>query len=319
MMKAVIPVAGLGTRMLPATKSIPKEMLPIVDRPLIQYIVEECAQAGVEEIILVTHSSKNSIADHFDTSFELENMLEQRIKNKLLEEVRSICPDNVKIVQIRQGHALGLGHAICCARPVIGNNPFIVLLPDVLLNAHYCDPQHDNLSAMIKRFEKTERSQIMVEPVPMSQVQQYGVVDCEGVFCPQGNWAPIRRIVEKPNPEDAPSNLSVVGRYVFSEAIWELLDGLPAGVGGEIQLTDAIDLLLKKEVAEAYTLVGKSHDCGNKLGYMKAFVEYGLHNSALKEEFTSWMQDFCEKTLLPKTEVIEEDEVSEAQKIVAIF
>lgn len=318
-MKAVIPVAGLGTRMLPATKSIPKEMLPIVDRPLIQYIVEECAQAGVEEIILVTHSSKNSIADHFDTSFELENMLEQRIKNKLLEEVRSICPDNVKIVQIRQGHALGLGHAICCARPVIGNNPFIVLLPDVLLNAHYCDPQHDNLSAMIKRFEKTERSQIMVEPVPMSQVQQYGVVDCEGVFCPQGNWAPIRRIVEKPNPEDAPSNLSVVGRYVFSEAIWELLDGLPAGVGGEIQLTDAIDLLLKKEVAEAYTLVGKSHDCGNKLGYMKAFVEYGLHNSALKEEFTSWMQDFCEKTLLPKTEVIEEDEVSEAQKIVAIF
>lgn len=318
-MKAVIPVAGLGTRMLPATKSIPKEMLPIVDRPLIQYIVEECAQAGVEEIILVTHSSKNSIADHFDTSFELENMLEQRIKNKLLEEVRSICPDNVKIVQIRQGHALGLGHAICCARPVIGNNPFIVLLPDVLLNAHYCDPQHDNLSAMIKRFEKTERSQIMVEPVPMSQVQQYGVVDCEGVFCPQGNWAPIRRIVEKPNPEDAPSNLSVVGRYVFSEAIWELLDGLPAGVGGEIQLTDAIDLLLKKEVAEAYTLVGKSHDCGNKLGYMKAFVEYGLHNSALKEEFTSWIRDFCEKTLLPKTEVIEEDEVSEAQKIVAIF
>lgn len=318
-MKAVIPVAGLGTRMLPATKSIPKEMLPIVDRPLIQYIVEECAQAGVEEIILVTHSSKNSIADHFDTSFELENMLEQRIKNKLLEEVRSICPNNVKIVQIRQGHALGLGHAICCARPVIGNNPFIVLLPDVLLNSHYCDPQHDNLSAMIKRFEKTERSQIMVEPVPMSQVQQYGVVDCEGVFCPQGNWAPIRRIVEKPNPEDAPSNLSVVGRYVFSEAIWELLDGLPAGVGGEIQLTDAIDLLLKKEVAEAYTLVGKSHDCGNKLGYMKAFVEYGLHNSVLKEEFSSWMRDFCEKTLLPRTEVIEEDEVSEAQKIVAIF
>lgn len=319
MMKAVIPVAGLGTRMLPATKSIPKEMLPIVDRPLIQYIVEECAQAGVEEIILVTHSSKNSIADHFDTSFELENMLEQRIKNKLLEEVRSICPDNVKIIQIRQGHALGLGHAICCARPVIGNNPFIVLLPDVLLNSHYCDPQHDNLSAMIKRFKKTERSQIMVEPVPMSQVHQYGVVDCEGIFCPQGNWAPIRRIVEKPNPEDAPSNLSVVGRYVFSEAIWELLDGLPAGVGGEIQLTDAIDLLLKKEVAEAYTLVGKSHDCGNKLGYMKAFVEYGIHNSALKEEFTAWMQDFCEKTLLPKTEVIEENKVSEAQKIAAIF
>lgn len=182
MMKAVIPVAGLGTRMLPATKSIPKEMLPIVDRPLIQYIVEECAQAGVEEIILVTHSSKNSIADHFDTSFELENMLEQRIKNKLLKEVRSICPENVKIIQIRQGQALGLGHAICCAHPVIGDNPFIVLLPDVLLNSHYCDPYHDNLSAMIKRFQKTERSQIMVEPVALTQVHQYGIVDCQGCF-----------------------------------------------------------------------------------------------------------------------------------------
>ncbi|MEQ4924705.1 UTP--glucose-1-phosphate uridylyltransferase GalU [Proteus hauseri] len=318
MMKAVIPVAGLGTRMLPATKSIPKEMLPIVDRPLIQYIVEECAQAGVEEIILVTHSSKNSIADHFDTSFELENMLEQRIKNKLLEEVRSICPENVKIVQVRQGHALGLGHAICCARPIIGDNPFIVLLPDVLLNSHYCDPKHDNLSAMIKRFEKTERSQIMVEPVPMSQVQQYGVVDCEGVFCPQGNWAPMRRIVEKPNPEDAPSNLSVVGRYVFSATIWALLDGLPAGVGGEIQLTDAIELLLKKEVAEAYTLVGKSHDCGNKLGYMKAFVEYGLHNSALKDEFSAWMQDFCQKTLLPQT-IKDTEDISREQNVVAMF
>lgn len=318
MMKAVIPVAGLGTRMLPATKSIPKEMLPIVDRPLIQYIVEECAQAGVEEIILVTHSSKNSIADHFDTSFELENMLEQRIKNKLLEEVRSICPENVKIIQVRQGHALGLGHAICCARPIIGDNPFIVLLPDVLLNSHYCDPKHDNLSAMIKRFEKTERSQIMVEPVPMSQVQQYGVVDCEGVFCPQGNWAPMRRIVEKPNPEDAPSNLSVVGRYVFSATIWALLDGLPAGVGGEIQLTDAIELLLKKEVAEAYTLVGKSHDCGNKLGYMKAFVEYGLHNSALKDEFSAWMQDFCQKTLLPQT-IKDTEDISREQNVVAMF
>lgn len=252
MMKAVIPVAGLGTRMLPATKSIPKEMLPIVDRPLIQYIVEECAQAGVEEIILVTHSSKNSIADHFDTSFELENMLEQRIKNKLLKEVRSICPENVKIIQIRQGQALGLGHAICCAHPVIGDNPFIVLLPDVLLNSHYCDPCHDNLSAMIKRFQKTERSQIMVEPVALTQVHQYGIVDCQGVFCPQGNWAPIRRIVEKPNPEQAPSNLSVVGRYVFSAEIWPLLDGLPAGVGGEIQLTDAIDLLLKKRLPKLH-------------------------------------------------------------------
>lgn len=314
MMKAVIPVAGLGTRMLPATKSTPKEMLPIVDRPLIQYIVDECAQAGVEEIILVTHSSKNSIADHFDTSFELENMLEQRIKNKLLNEVRSICPNNVKIVQIRQGHALGLGHAICCAHSVVGDNPFIVLLPDVLLNSYCCDPQHDNLSAMIKRFEKTERSQIMVERVPMDRVDQYGIVDCKGIFCPQGNWAPIHRIVEKPNPEDAPSNLSVVGRYVFSKTIWELLDGLPAGVGGEIQLTDAIDLLLKKEVAEAYTLVGKSHDCGNKLGYMKTFVEYGLNNTVLKEEFASWMQDFCQETLLPKSAKKEDKETKHEEK-----
>lgn len=228
-------------------------------------------------------------------------MLEQRIKNKLLKEVRSICPENVKIIQIRQGQALGLGHAICCAHPVIGDNPFIVLLPDVLLNSHYCDPCHDNLSAMIKRFQKTERSQIMVEPVALTQVHQYGIVDCQGVFCPQGNWAPIRRIVEKPNPEQAPSNLSVVGRYVFSAEIWPLLDGLPAGVGGEIQLTDAIDLLLRKEVAEAYTLVGKSHDCGNKLGYMKAFVEYGLHNSELKEEFAHWIQELYAKDVLSQT------------------
>lgn len=154
---------------------------------------------------------------------------------------------------------------------------------------------------MIKRFQKTERSQIMVEPVALTQVHQYGIVDCQGVFCPQGNWAPIRRIVEKPNPEQAPSNLSVVGRYVFSAEIWPLLDGLSAGVGGEIQLTDAIDLLLRKEVAEAYTLVGKSHDCGNKLGYMKAFVEYGLHNSELKEEFALWIQELYAKDVLSQT------------------
>ena len=281
MMKAVIPVAGLGTRMLPATKSIPKEMLPIVDRPLIQY-----SKYDVDIIALGNPTASRET---------------EIVVNKLLKEVRSICPENVKIIQIRQGQALGLGHAICCAHPVIGDNPFIVLLPDVLLNSHYCDPCHDNLSAMIKRFQKTERSQIMVEPVALTQVHQYGIVDCQGVFCPQGNWAPIRRIVEKPNPEQAPSNLSVVGRYVFSAEIWPLLDGLPAGVGGEIQLTDAIDLLLKKEVAEAYTLVGKSHDCGNKLGYMKAFVEYGLHNSELKEEFAHWIQELYAKDVLSQT------------------
>ncbi|TKI04582.1 UTP--glucose-1-phosphate uridylyltransferase GalU [Martelella alba] len=289
MLKAVIPVAGLGTRMLPATKAIPKEMLPIVDRPLIQYIVEECAAAGIREIILVTHASKNAIENHFDTSFELESLLESRLKRQLLDEVRSICPDDVRIMHIRQGQALGLGHAVRCAYPLVGDNPFAVILPDVLINPYCCRPAQDNLSAMLRRFAETGVSQIMVEPVADEDLSRYGVADCGGRTCVAGASAPMHRVVEKPQPQSAPSNLAVVGRYVFSAAIWPALQQIRPGVGNEIQLTDAVDLLLTQEPVEAYALVGKSHDCGDKIGYIEAFVEYALQHASLAEPLRAWL------------------------------
>jgi UTP--glucose-1-phosphate uridylyltransferase len=290
MLKAVIPVAGLGTRMLPATKAIPKEMLPIVDMPLIQYIVNECAAAGIKEIILVTHSSKNAIENHFDTSFELESMLESRVKRQLLEEIQSICPKGVTIMNVRQGQSKGLGHAVLCARPLIGDAPFAVLLPDVLMDEVSCDLRKDNLAAMLKRFDETGHSQVMVEEVPEEDVSKYGVVDCNGVEGEQGKSTPMKAIVEKPERKDAPSNLAVVGRYVFNKDIWPLLEITPYGAGNEIQLTDAIALLMKKETVEAFTMTGRSHDCGDKLGYMKAFVEYGLRHKATGEQFKAWLK-----------------------------
>ncbi|KAB7897086.1 UTP--glucose-1-phosphate uridylyltransferase GalU [Rouxiella sp. S1S-2] len=290
MLKAVIPVAGLGTRMLPATKAIPKEMLPIVDKPLIQYIVNECAAAGIKEIILVTHSSKNAIENHFDTSFELESMLESRVKRQLLEEIQSICPKGVTIMNVRQGQSKGLGHAVLCARPLIGDAPFAVLLPDVLMDEVSCDLRKDNLAAMLKRFDETGNSQVMVEEVPEEDVSKYGVVDCNGVEGEQGKSTPMKAIVEKPERKDAPSNLAVVGRYVFNKDIWPLLEITPYGAGNEIQLTDAIALLMKKETVEAFTMTGRSHDCGDKLGYMKAFVEYGLRHKATGEQFKAWLK-----------------------------
>lgn len=180
-LKAVIPVAGLGTRMLPATKAIPKEMLPVVDKPLIQYIVNECVAAGIKDIVLVTHSSKNAIENHFDTSFELEAVLESRVKRQLLEEVKGICPPDVTVMQVRQGQAKGLGHAVLCARPMVGDEPFVVLLPDVLLDDATADLHKENSAKMLQRFDETGHSQIMVEPVPEEDVSKYGVVDCGGV------------------------------------------------------------------------------------------------------------------------------------------
>ncbi|MEC8225262.1 MAG: sugar phosphate nucleotidyltransferase, partial [Pseudomonadota bacterium] len=197
-MKAVIPVAGLGTRMLPATKAIPKEMLPIVDRPLIQYVVNEAISAGIKEIVLVTHSSKNSIENHFDTSFELEATLEKRVKRQLLAEVQSICPKDVTIIHVRQGEAKGLGHAINCAAPIIGNEPFVVILPDVIIDDVASDLKKDNLAEMIQRFETTGESQIMVEPVPQNEVDKFGVVDLGDVTINQGESAAILNMVEKP-------------------------------------------------------------------------------------------------------------------------
>ena len=295
-MKAIIPVAGLGTRMLPATKAIPKEMLTLVDKPLIQYVVNECVAAGIKEIVLVTHSSKNAIENHFDTSFELETMLEKRVKRQLLEEVRSICPKDVTIMHVRQGNAKGLGHAVLCGRPLVGNEPFAVVLPDVLLADFSADQKKENLSAMIKRFNETGASQIMVTPVPQENVSSYGVADCGGADLNGGESAKINSIVEKPCIEDAPSNLAVVGRYVFSAAIWDLLEKTPIGVGDEIQLTDAIDMLIEKETVEAFHMTGETFDCGDKIGYMEAFVEYGIRHEKLGKEFKTFIKNLA-KTL----------------------
>ena len=289
-MKAIIPVAGLGTRMLPATKAIPKEMLTLVDKPLIQYVVNECVAAGIKEIVLVTHSSKNAIENHFDTSFELETMLEKRVKRQLLEEVRSIVPKDVTIMHVRQGNAKGLGHAVLCGRPLVGDESFAVILPDVLLAEFSANQKKENLAAMLKRFNQTKASQIMVSPVAPEVVSSYGIADCGGIEIPPGESAKINSIVEKPSVEEAPSNLAVVGRYVFSAATWDLLERTPIGVGDEIQLTDAIDMLIEKETVEAFHMTGISYDCGDKIGYMKAFVEYGLHHNKLGNEFKSYLK-----------------------------
>ncbi|TCJ94809.1 UDP-glucose pyrophosphorylase [Volucribacter psittacicida] len=296
-MKAIIPVAGLGTRMLPATKAIPKEMLTIADKPLIQYIVNECVAAGIKEIVLVTHSSKNAIENHFDTSFELETMLEKRVKRQLLDEVRSICPKDVTIMHVRQGNAKGLGHAVLCGRPLVGNEPFAVVLPDVLLADFSADQRKENLSAMITRFQQTQASQIMVRPVEMQEVSSYGIADCNNVPLSAGESVKIKSIVEKPAIEQAPSNLAVVGRYVFSASIWDLLEKTPVGVGDEIQLTDAIDMLLEKEPVEAFHMTGETFDCGDKLGYMQAFVEYSLQHDKLGSEFKQYLKSLSTKLL----------------------
>ena len=291
--KAVIPVAGLGTRMLPATKAIPKEMLPIVDKPMIQYIVNECISAGITEIVLVTHSSKNAIENHFDTSYELESTLEKRVKRSLLDEVRSICPSHVTIMHVRQGVAKGLGHAVLCAKPLVGDEPFAVVLPDVLIDEVSCDLEKENLADMLRMFDENAESQIMVEPVPMDMVSSYGVADVNGHKLKAGASAKMTEVVEKPPVDEAPSNLAVVGRYVLSSNIWELLEHTPMGAGDEIQLTDAIAMLMEKETVNAFHMTGKSHDCGSKLGYMMANVEYATRHPELGGAFTEFLKDYC--------------------------
>lgn len=288
--KAVIPVAGLGTRMLPATKAIPKEMLPVVDKPLIQYVVNECVQAGLKEIILVTHASKNSIENHFDTSFELEATLEKRVKRQLLEAVQQICPKDVTIMHVRQGVANGLGHAVMCALPLVGESPFAVVLPDVIIDDASSNPKKDNLADMVATFNTSRVSQVMVEQVDEQDVSKFGIVDLEGKSLAPGESAKIHKMVEKPPLEEAPSNLAVVGRYVLSSKVWELLAKTPPGAGDEIQLTDAIDALMEHEQVDAYYMKGKSHDCGSKLGYMKANVEYAMRHPELGEEFAAYVR-----------------------------
>ncbi|PSW03906.1 UTP--glucose-1-phosphate uridylyltransferase GalU [Photobacterium lipolyticum] len=294
--KAVIPVAGLGTRMLPATKAIPKEMLPIVDKPLIQYVVNECVAAGIKEIVLVTHSSKNSIENHFDTSFELEATLEKRVKRQLLDEVKSICPKDVTIMHVRQGQAKGLGHAVLSARPLVGDAPFAVVLPDVILDDVASDLRKENMAAMINAFNATKISQVLVEPVSMAEVANYGVADINGAELKPGETTAMTKVVEKPAVEEAPSNLAIVGRYILTADIWDLLARTPVGAGDEIQLTDAIDMLMESQQVNAFHMSGKSHDCGSKLGYMQAFVEYGIRHNSLGDDFKAYLKEIV-KTL----------------------
>ena len=284
--KAIIPVAGLGTRFLPASKSIPKEMVIVVDRPAIEYVVKEAVAAGIEQIILVTHSSKASIENYFDRNFELETTLENKKKFDLLKEITEILPPHISVISVRQPQPLGLGHAVLCAKDVIGNEPFAVLLPDVLVKEK--DLEHD-LTRMIHRFNEFQASQIMVEAVSDHLVNQYGIVDVTQAPA-EGESTVMQGIVEKPAVGTAPSNLSVVGRYVLPAKIMQLLENTPKGAGNEIQLTDAIAALQKTENDEAYRMKGQTFDCGSKIGYLKAVLHYGIEHPKLGDEFKQLIQ-----------------------------
>ena len=285
--KAILPVAGLGTRFLPASKSIPKEMVTVVDRPAIEYVVKEAVAAGIEQIILVTHSSKASIENYFDRNFELETTLENKKKFDLLDEITKILPPHVSVISVRQPQPLGLGHAVLCAQSIVGNDDFAVLLPDVLVKDS--DAKND-LALMIERFAQSQASQIMVEAVPDHLVDQYGIVDV--VSAPEeGHSAVMQGIVEKPAVDTAPSNLSVVGRYILPAKIMQLLEQTPKGAGNEIQLTDAIAMLQQTESVEAYRMKGQTFDCGSKIGYLKAVLHYGVDHPKLGDDFKQMIKD----------------------------
>ncbi|WP_180059656.1 UTP--glucose-1-phosphate uridylyltransferase GalU [Acinetobacter sp. YH12128] len=285
--KAILPVAGLGTRFLPASKSIPKEMVTVVDRPAIEYVVREAVAAGIEQIILVTHSSKASIENYFDRNFELETTLAQKQKLDLLKEITEILPAHVSVVSVRQPQPLGLGHAVLCAKSVVGNDAFAVLLPDVLVKD---DAAQNDLARMIQRFEQSHAAQIMVEAVPDHLVDQYGIVDVATAPA-EGESTVMQGIVEKPAAGTAPSNLSVVGRYVLPAKIMQLLENTPKGAGNEIQLTDAIAMLQATDTVEAYRMKGQTFDCGSKIGYLKAVLHYGVDHPKLGDEFKALIKE----------------------------
>jgi UTP--glucose-1-phosphate uridylyltransferase len=281
--KAIFPVAGLGTRFLPVTKANPKEMLPIVDKPLIQYAVEEAVAAGITDLIFVTGRTKRSIADHFDKAYELENELQKQNKIEMLELVQNILPSNVTCIHIRQAEPLGLGHAVLCGRAAVGDEPFAVLLADDLID----DGDQGCLKQMVDVFENHQRSVIAVENIPKEETDKYGIVSTDAINDQIGK---INGIVEKPEPSKAPSTQAVVGRYILTPEIFNLLENTGAGAAGEIQLTDAIAELLKKEEVYSLAFAGKRYDCGSKLGYLQATVEYALKHPELKEEFSNYLQ-----------------------------
>jgi UTP--glucose-1-phosphate uridylyltransferase len=281
--KAVFPAAGLGTRFLPATKAQPKEMLPIVDKPIIQYGVEEALAAGCDQIIIITGRGKSAIEDHFDVSYELEKMLEERKKTDLLTIVRQIS-DMIHVAYVRQKEALGLGHAVLMARELVGNEPFAVLLADDVIDAN-----PPCLKQMIDQFNKTQASIIATQQVDGPAISSYGVIDGVGV---QGNdrLYEIRNMVEKPKREEAPSNLAIIGRYVLTPKIFDVLDQTPLGAGGELQLTDGLRLLLKEEKIFGYRYEGKRYDAGDKLGFLRATVEFALKRPELNPQFRDYLK-----------------------------
>ena len=281
--KAVFPVAGMGTRFLPATKASPKEMLPIVDKPLIQYAVEEAVEAGCTDIVFITSRNKRSIEDHFDKAYELETELERKNKNALLEIAQNILPDGVNLMYIRQSEALGLGHAVLCAAPAVGNEPFAVILADDLIDA-----PKGALAQMMDVYNATGSSVLGVETVDPSQTGSYGIVE----IAPKDAYQRVTSIVEKPKPADAPSNLAVVGRYILTPAIFDLLRHTQAGAGGEIQLTDAIATLLQQETVLAHAFSGQRYDCGSKLGYLQATLAYGCKHPEVGAEFAKMVASY---------------------------
>lgn len=280
---AVFPVAGMGTRFLPATKANPKEMLPVVDKPLIQYAAEEAVAAGIDTLVFVTGRNKRSIPDHFDKAYELENELAERGKTRMLDLVRNIVPPNVSCVYVRQADALGLGHAVACARPIVREEPFAVILADDLIE----NDGAGALQQMVECYQATGCSVLGVERVPRAETGSYGVIDPVETETP-GLWN-VRGIVEKPRPEDAPSSFAVVGRYVLTPRIFELLEAQEPGTGGEIQLTDAIARLLQEECVTGFEFQGRRFDCGSKLGYLKATVELALQHPELGEGFRAYL------------------------------
>jgi UTP--glucose-1-phosphate uridylyltransferase len=282
--KAVFPVAGLGTRFLPATKASPKEMLPIVDKPLIQYAVEEAVAAGIDTMVFITGRSKRAIPDHFDKAYELEKELEAKGKVETLNLIRNILPSHVSCVFIRQSEALGLGHAVYCARPVIGDEPFAVILADDLIE----DADRGCMAQMVKLYEQTHTSILGVERIDPSETDKYGIVRTAEF---SGSSGAVELIVEKPKPEVAPSNLAVVGRYILTPAIFDKIKKTGRGAGGEIQLTDAIADLLADEQVLAYEFEGKRYDCGTKLGFLIATVEHGLMHQELKDDFLAYLKN----------------------------
>ena len=283
--KAVFPVAGLGTRFLPATKASPKEMLPVVDKPLIQYAVEEAYAAGVRHMIFVTGRSKRAIEDHFDTAYELESELEAAGKTALLELVRSLMPNDMHCSFVRQARSLGLGHAVLCAEPMVGNEPFAVLLADDLMVGPLGG--EPVLAQMVAAFRQQGRSMLSVQEVPLEHVNRYGIVAGEPAG---GALMRIQRIVEKPSPENAPSRMGVAGRYILTPAVFEQLRTQPKGAGGEIQLTDAIARLMAHEAVYAFQYAGKRYDCGSKEGFLEATVELALQHPQVGESFRAYLK-----------------------------